>query len=76
MNDENVMPKLQLMEERRKVAKGAAKSIVQTPNFNEIRTLWAANKKAMYSRYYDQFSSYPSWNWSRNIGNTPNFGVF
>lgn len=57
MNGEDVMQKLLLMEDRRKIAKGAAKAIVRMPNFEEMRTLHDQNKKAMWNRYYSQFSS-------------------
>lgn len=60
LNDENTAPKLQLVEERRKVAKGAAKAIVHTPNFAEFQSMFEHNRKAMYQRYFTQFSSYPA----------------
>jgi hypothetical protein len=39
-------------------ARNAAFSIVNTPNFSEMMRMWAANRKAMYSKYYNMFKSY------------------
>jgi hypothetical protein len=57
LNGEDVAQKLQLMEERRKVAKGAAKSVVQMPNWNEMREMYVVNRKAQWSKYYSQFAT-------------------
>lgn len=57
INGEDVAQKMQLMGERRKIAKGAAKAIVRMPNFGEMLELHNQNKKAMWHRYYSQFSS-------------------
>jgi hypothetical protein len=65
MNDENVGPKLQLMEERRKVAKGQAKQIVQTPNFEEMKEMYFKNREAQHAKYYSQFASH---SWFDNSG--------
>ena len=62
MNDEpQAAAKLQLIETRYRAARNNALSIVNTPNFSEMKQVWAANRKAMYGRYYDMFKSYP-WN--------------
>jgi hypothetical protein len=59
MNDEQVNPaKIQLIEQRYRVARNAAKSIVNTPNFSELKKMWKKNRKAMYNKYYNMFSSY------------------
>jgi hypothetical protein len=59
MNDEEVNPnKMQLIEGRYRTARNAAKSIVNTPNFKELRELYRANRNALYSKYYDMFASY------------------
>ena len=58
MNDENVSAKLQLVQQKLRVARNYAKSYVNTPNFAEMKQLWQANRKAQYSKYYDQFKSY------------------
>lgn len=60
MNDEEVNPnKIQLIESRYKEARTKALSLVNTPNFGELRELYQANRNAMYSKYYDMFASYP-----------------
>lgn len=59
MNDEQVNPaKIQLIESRYRVARNYALSIVNTPNFSEIKEVWKMNRKAMYSKYYNMFASY------------------
>ena len=58
MNDENVTAKLQLVEERLIRARIYAKSLVNTPNFAELKQVWEGNRKAMYAKYYEPFSSY------------------
>jgi hypothetical protein len=66
MNDDPVTAKLNLVEQRLKVARNYAKSIVNTPNFAEMKQVWEANRKAMYAKYYEPFKSYP-WNQGYNI---------
>lgn len=66
MNDENVSAKLQLVQQKLRVARNYAKSYVNTPNFAEMKQLWQANRKAQYGKFYDQFKSYP-WNQAFNI---------
>ena len=62
MNDEpQAAAKLQLVETRYRAARNYALSIVNTPNFSEMKRVWAANRKAQYARYYDMFKNYP-WN--------------
>ncbi len=61
MNDEVVsQAKIQLIETRYRAARNAAKSIVNTPNFSELKQMWQVNRKAMYHKYYNMFASYPS----------------
>lgn len=55
MNGEDVAQKLQLVEGRLKVARNAALSIVNTPNFSEMKELWEMNRRAQYAKYYDMF---------------------
>jgi hypothetical protein len=55
MNGEDVAQKLQLIEARLKVARNYALTIVNTPNFSEMRELWEMNRRAMYAKYYDMF---------------------
>jgi hypothetical protein len=60
MNDEEVNPnKLQLIEGRLRAARNNALSLVNTPNFQELRELYQANRNAMYNKYYDMFAAYP-----------------
>ena len=49
--------KIQLVEQRYRAARNNALSIVNTPNFSELRRLYRANRRAMYSKYYDMFAS-------------------
>jgi len=50
--------KLQLIESRYREARNNALTIVNTPDFSEMRTLWRNNRKAQYNKYYDMFKSY------------------
>lgn len=60
MNDEPVTQiKLQLIETRYKESRNYALSIVNTPNFSEMKKMWQKNRKAMYAKYYNMFRSYP-----------------
>jgi hypothetical protein len=58
LNGEDVAQKMQMVEQRLKAARNAALSVVNTPNFRELQNVWLANRKAMYGRYYDMFTSY------------------
>jgi hypothetical protein len=51
---------MQLIEMRLKAARNYALTIVNTPNFSEMKQVWAMNRKAQYSRYYNMFKSYDS----------------
>jgi len=57
MNDEPVGQKLQLVEARLRTARNYALSIVNTPNFSEMKRVWQMNRKAQYTKYYDMFKS-------------------
>jgi hypothetical protein len=57
INGEEVSQKIQLIEPRVRAARNNALTIVNTPNFSEMYTLWKTNRKAMYSKYYDMFKS-------------------
>jgi hypothetical protein len=60
MNDENVsQAKIQLVEDGHRKARNAAKSLVNTPNFAELKKLFESNRKAQYYKYYSMFKSYP-----------------
>ena len=58
LNGEDVAQKMQMVEQKLKAARNAALSLVNTPNFRELQNVWLANRKAMYGRYYDMFTSY------------------
>jgi len=58
MNGEDVMQKLNLIEQRYRAARNNALSLVNTPNFVEMRKVWEMNRKAQYFNYYDMFASY------------------
>lgn len=58
MNGEDVVQKLQLVEQRLRGARNNALSIVNTPDFAEMYQLWWTNRKAQYFKYYDMFKSY------------------
>jgi len=60
MNDEPVGKRLELVETRLRAARNNALSVVNMPNFSEMKSLWEANRKAQYSKYYAMFRSY-SW---------------
>lgn len=58
MNGETVnQMQLQLVEQRLRAARNNAYSLVNTPDFNELRKIWEVNRKAQYSNYYDMFRS-------------------
>ncbi len=57
INGEDVAQKLQLIEPRYRAARNNALTIVNTPDFSEMYTLWKTNRKAMYGKYYDMFKS-------------------
>lgn len=62
MNDEMAATqKLQLIEQRYRAARNYALSIVNTPNWAEMKQVWEMNRRAQYSKYYNMFKSYP-WN--------------
>lgn len=68
MNDEPVGQKLQLIEMRYREARNKALSLVNTPNFAELKKVWETNRRAMYGKYYDMFKSYP---WNQRWVNNP-----
>jgi len=58
LNGEDVSQKISLIEQRLRVARNQALSLVNTPNFEEMKNLWWANRRAMYGKYYNMFKSY------------------
>jgi hypothetical protein len=63
MNGEDVVQKLNLIEQRLRAARNNALSLVNTPNFAEMYKMWEMNRKAQYNKYYDQFKSYNHNSW-------------
>lgn len=58
MNGEEVVQKLNLIEQRLRGARNNALSLVNTPDFNEMKKMMNMNRKAMNYLYYDMFKSY------------------
>ncbi len=58
LNGEDVSQKISLIEQRLRAARNQALSLVNTPNFAEMKKLWQANRRAMYGKYYNMFKSY------------------
>jgi hypothetical protein len=59
MSGEEVSQKMQLIETRLRAARNYALTIVNTPNFSEMKKLWEMNRRAQYNKYYDMFKSGP-----------------
>jgi hypothetical protein len=59
INGEDVVQKLNLIEQRLRGARNNALSLVNTPDYAEMKKLWETNRKAQYHKYYDMFRSYP-----------------
>lgn len=57
---EDVERRIALIKTNLREARIAAQTIVNTPNFAEMKKTWQMNRKAQYSKYYSQFASY---NW-------------
>jgi hypothetical protein len=74
MNDEVAAgQKLQLIEARYRAARNYALSIVNTPNWSEMKQMWETNRRAQYAKYYRMFSSYPWYDrFYRNVNNQMN----
>ncbi len=62
MNDEpNIIGKLNYIKQSLRIARNNALSMVNTPDFAEMRSVWEMNRKAQYSKYYDMFKSYQNY---------------
>jgi hypothetical protein len=61
MHGEEVTQKMQLVEQRLRGARNYALTIVNTPDYNEMKKLWETNRKAQYNKYYDMFKSSEGW---------------
>jgi hypothetical protein len=49
---------IQIIEQRLRAARNNAFSLVNTPNFSELRRIWEVNRKAQYHNFYNMFLSY------------------
>lgn len=59
MNGETVtQSQIQIIEQRYKAAKNNAYSLVNTPDFAELRKIWETNRKAQYANYWNMFRRY------------------
>jgi len=68
LNGEDVSQRMQLIEQRLKVARNQALNVVNTPNFRELEDMWWTNRRAMYGKYYYMFESYsPNAGYYRNV---------
>lgn len=63
MNGEDVSQKLQLVEQRLRAARNYALTIVNTPDFSEMKELWEMNRRAQYAKYYDMFKGQEFTTW-------------
>jgi hypothetical protein len=53
-----VQAQLQYAEMKLRTARKEAVTLVNTPNFNELKRIWEMNRKAQYAKYVDMFKSY------------------
>lgn len=53
-----VANQLQYVEMKLKIARKEANTLVNTPNFAELKQVWEMNRKAQYAKYYNMFKSY------------------
>lgn len=63
MSGEDVIQRIQLIEQRLRAARNNALTIVNTPDFAEMKELWEMNRRAQYFKYYDMFKSPEFINW-------------
>jgi hypothetical protein len=54
--ESNIQQRLQLVQAKLRTARTAALSFINTPDFFEMKSVWAKNRKAMYQKYYNMFS--------------------
>lgn len=66
--DMNLQAMIQLVKSQLRAARNNALTVVNTPNFREMRNLHDLNRKAFYGKFYAMFASYP-WGWSQEIYN-------
>ncbi len=59
MDNVNVAPQLQMINQELRAARNNALTICNTPSFEEMKSTWELNRKALYGKYYKMFASYP-----------------
>lgn len=57
MNGEDVLNKIKYLEGPYKIARTNSLSIVNTPDFADMKAVFDMNRKAMFNKYYRMFSS-------------------
>lgn len=60
MNGEDVVQKMNLVEGRLRASRNNALSLVNTPNFAELKKIWEMNRKSQYHKYVNMFKSFPT----------------
>jgi hypothetical protein len=55
INGEDVAQRMQLIEQRIRGARNNALTIVNTPDYAELKGIWETNRKAQYGKYYNMF---------------------
>lgn len=58
LNGEDVAQKMQLVNNEIRGARNQALTLVNTPNFAEMKELWETNRKAQYGKFFNMFASY------------------
>ncbi|MEY2701973.1 MAG: hypothetical protein RLY43_606 [Bacteroidota bacterium] len=59
LNGETVTQmQFQVVEQRLRAARNNANSLVNTPDFGELRKIWETNRRAQYSNYWNMFKRY------------------
>ncbi len=77
MNDENVsQAKVQLIDRGYKESRNYALSIVNTPNYEEMKRVWLKNRKAQHHKYYSMFTSHFPGGFLPFTGDGSNVGIW
>jgi hypothetical protein len=66
LEGEEVQNAIQLVKGQLRASRNNALSVVNMPDFREMRTLHDLNRKAFYGKYYAPLASYP-WNYTQEI---------
>jgi hypothetical protein len=57
-NGEDVERKLGYIQQKLRLSRIQALSLVNMPDYSEMKKMWEVNRKAMYNKYYSLFASY------------------